>query len=254
MGDAGTAIVWSDQHTDFAGQIVGTGGPNGGNGGYAEISSHNLLSLTGFASLKASAGSNGTLLLDPANVTISTSATSNETFSGGTYSPNSGVATSNILNTDLQTQLGLGNVIRNDDEYRHSGHWQRRHHVSAALTWTNTNTLTLTASRNIAINNTITANSGTLILASNGGTVTQTAAISVANLALTGAGAPYTLNNTNNNIVTLAANTASVSVTDRGGLTVGLRRWRQWSDHHRSRNASRGRYWHNHYCRCRSIH
>jgi filamentous hemagglutinin family protein len=50
-GNGGHIVVWSDQDTTFAGQISATGGPNGGNGGNAEVSGEVNLTLTGFANL-----------------------------------------------------------------------------------------------------------------------------------------------------------------------------------------------------------
>ena len=39
-GDGGTIAVWSQSATSFAGTITANGGPNGGNGGYAEVSAN----------------------------------------------------------------------------------------------------------------------------------------------------------------------------------------------------------------------
>ncbi|MGE3714450.1 MAG: right-handed parallel beta-helix repeat-containing protein, partial [Alphaproteobacteria bacterium] len=69
-GDGGTAIIWSDDHTDFKGTILGNGGINGGNGGFAEVSSHNMLTYNGLADLRATNGEMGTLLLDPMNIVV----------------------------------------------------------------------------------------------------------------------------------------------------------------------------------------
>lgn len=64
-GNGGTAVVWSDEKTDFNGTILGTAGKNGGNGGLAEVSSKGELGFDGFADLHADNGKNGSLLLDP---------------------------------------------------------------------------------------------------------------------------------------------------------------------------------------------
>jgi hypothetical protein len=71
------------------------------------------------------------------------------------------------------------------------------------VTWSNSNSLTLQTttvtgnSANITINAAITASNGTLILSSNGNTISQGASgdISVANLSLLGTSAAATLNN-----------------------------------------------------------
>lgn len=67
-GNGGTAIVWSNEITNFKGTILGTGGVNGGNGGLAEVSSKGELGYDGFADLHATNGETGTLLLDPGSL------------------------------------------------------------------------------------------------------------------------------------------------------------------------------------------
>src|SRR5262249_5980673 len=69
-GDAGKAIVWSDQTTSFAGTILALGGAQFGNGGFVETSSHGQLNFTGNVDTRAPNGSAGTLLLDPHNVDV----------------------------------------------------------------------------------------------------------------------------------------------------------------------------------------
>ncbi len=71
-GNGGTAVVWSDEVTDFNGSIKGTGGVNGGNGGLAEVSSKGELGYNGAADLHAYNGDAGTLLLDPNSLFIGT--------------------------------------------------------------------------------------------------------------------------------------------------------------------------------------
>lgn len=67
-GNAGTAVLWSDDVTNFRGTILGTGGVNGGNGGQAEVSSKGNLGFDGLADLHAANGNSGTLLLDPGSL------------------------------------------------------------------------------------------------------------------------------------------------------------------------------------------
>ena len=71
-GNGGTAVVWSNQETDYYGTISARGGANGGNGGYMEVSSGDSLTFGGFADASAPYGTAGSLLLDPRNITIST--------------------------------------------------------------------------------------------------------------------------------------------------------------------------------------
>ncbi|MBN2058790.1 MAG: filamentous hemagglutinin N-terminal domain-containing protein, partial [Deltaproteobacteria bacterium] len=69
-GDGGKVIVWSDDTTEFSGQISARGGLNSGDGGFAEVSGKKHLLITGHADLRATDGKVGTLLLDPGSVTI----------------------------------------------------------------------------------------------------------------------------------------------------------------------------------------
>jgi filamentous hemagglutinin family protein len=136
-GDAGTAVIWSNEKTSFAGTILGMGGSTSGAGGYAEVSSKQMLDFSGRANLKANVGANGTLLLDPSNLTISTGATSNETSSGGnpnTFSPTNSAANSVLNTTDLQNALASANVVATTNGTIT---------VSNAVTWSNSNSLTL---------------------------------------------------------------------------------------------------------------
>nr|VFK40881.1 MAG: hypothetical protein BECKSD772F_GA0070984_10775 [Candidatus Kentron sp. SD] len=69
-GDGGTVVIWSEETTTFAGAIAATGGRSGGDGGRAEVSSHDKLGFTGDADLSAHAGARRKLLLDPKNIVI----------------------------------------------------------------------------------------------------------------------------------------------------------------------------------------
>ncbi|MEA2958031.1 MAG: hypothetical protein QOJ58_3534, partial [Alphaproteobacteria bacterium] len=224
-GNAGTVVIWSNEKTSFAGTLKATGGESSGAGGYAEVSSKGVLGFSGRVNLKSSIGPNGTLLLDPSNLTISTGATSNETASGGdpnTFSPTNNAANSVLNTTDLQNALANANVIATTNGTIT---------VANAVTWSNSNSLTLqtttvtAAAANITINAAISATNGTLVISSNGSAIAQGAAgnISVANLTLLGASAAATLNNAGNQIGTVAANTASLSLTSSlaGGLVLG---------------------------------
>ncbi|MEQ5778448.1 filamentous hemagglutinin N-terminal domain-containing protein [Thalassospira sp. NFXS8] len=69
-GDGGTITVLSETLTNFAGSISAKGGATGGNGGFAEVSSHKGVKLTGTVDLTALNGDIGTFLLDPDSLTI----------------------------------------------------------------------------------------------------------------------------------------------------------------------------------------
>src|SRR6185437_2188566 len=132
-----------------------------GNGGDAEVSSHGLLDFTGLVDLTSLYGQTGTLLLDPFNVTISTGTTTiNHSGSGTvTYTPTS-TSTSVINASDLITQLGSANVKITTGSGGSSSNGNIT--VSAPVAWSSGKTLTLNASKAIAINAAITSTSNGL--------------------------------------------------------------------------------------------
>jgi subtilisin family serine protease len=69
-GNGGKVILWSDSKTTFAGTILARGGPQGGDGGFVETSSKQLLNYSGTTDTRAPIGKVGTLLLDPFDVSI----------------------------------------------------------------------------------------------------------------------------------------------------------------------------------------
>ena len=69
-GSAGTAVVWADNHTSFAGTMLAKGGDNGGDGAWVEVSGKITLDYKGFVNASASKGESGTLLLDPREIFI----------------------------------------------------------------------------------------------------------------------------------------------------------------------------------------
>ena len=69
-GDGGTVIVWADQATHYFGDVSAQGGPNGGNGGFVEVSGAQSLTFNGSVNTFAPNGDMGTLLIDPTNITV----------------------------------------------------------------------------------------------------------------------------------------------------------------------------------------
>ncbi|MEG4218603.1 two-partner secretion domain-containing protein, partial [Microcoleus sp. Pol14C4] len=162
-GNGGRVIVWADETTRFNGNITARGGLFSGNGGFAEVSGKQSLDFQGLVDLRSTFGIAGTLLLDPTDITISTGAdTAGDSFSaGGVFTPLG--ATSTINNGTLQTQLGLGNVTISTAPGPVPGN-QGDITVSAPISWTNSNSLTLNANNSILVNKNITANGGSITL------------------------------------------------------------------------------------------
>jgi len=73
-GNGGHVVVWSQTSTTFDGTLCAQGAGPVGQGGMLEVSSAGLLTYGGHASATASAGRQGQLLLDPANLDISNGA------------------------------------------------------------------------------------------------------------------------------------------------------------------------------------
>jgi filamentous hemagglutinin family protein len=81
-GNGGKVIIWSDDTTRAYGTIEAKGGANGGDGGFVEVSGKHSLVFQGFADRRAPKGKAGTLLLDPTEVTIDTTAWDNGSGGG----------------------------------------------------------------------------------------------------------------------------------------------------------------------------
>ncbi|HZX29733.1 MAG TPA: caspase family protein [Rhodocyclaceae bacterium] len=91
-GNGGKVVLWSDNRTDFKGDIFARGGANGGNGGQVETSGRGLL-LGGRVDTRAPKGVTGFWLLDPAVVCFDTGSCS------GAYDPMShGYTTADVAN------------------------------------------------------------------------------------------------------------------------------------------------------------
>ena len=188
-GDGGTVIVWSDSLTTFEGTISARGGPDGGDGGFAEVSGKARLDYRGGADLSAPAGRFGTLLLDPYDIVISAGATSGGAFDGGdpnTFTPS---ATSVLDVATLISALGAADVIvTTAGPGGNAGNIT----VAAPIAWAADTTLTLDATNDIAITAPITATGAAAGLALNyGGAYTLGMSTPVT---LSGAGSAFSIN------------------------------------------------------------
>jgi filamentous hemagglutinin family protein len=223
-GNGGRVIVYSAGATRAYGQISARGGASSGNGGFAEVSGRDYLDYRGRTDLRAANGAAGTLLLDPNDITIQAGPAEGSTvdWPGTTYTFSGGPASSVITTTDLESQLGLGNVTVSTSAGT-GGPLGGHITVANAFGWTNSNALTLDADNGISINGAITGNAdGRLFLTSRGGSITQTAAIGTSYLGISSAGS-VNLNGAANMVNVLAAQVGSgdLSFTNGMSLTVG---------------------------------
>lgn len=100
-GDGGAVTMWSKERTTFAGTASARGGAQGGDGGFAEVSSEKNIGLTGAVDLSAPKGATGTFLIDPTDLRIT------DTASGGSQDGNA--ADGSIASGD--GNQGAGNAL-----------------------------------------------------------------------------------------------------------------------------------------------
>ncbi|EDX5730568.1 filamentous hemagglutinin N-terminal domain-containing protein, partial [Salmonella enterica] len=111
-GNGGTAVLWSDDYTNFRGTVLAKGGSQSGNGGRVETSSHRNLQAYGTVDASSPSGKGGEWLLDPTDVTIvGSGADSNidSTTNAGIFTPTASGA--QILNTSIVSQLNAGTNV-----------------------------------------------------------------------------------------------------------------------------------------------
>jgi filamentous hemagglutinin family protein len=176
QGNGGQVVVWANESTRAYGHISARGGNHGGDGGSVETSAHRLDVQGLTVDTRAHDGQTGMWLLDPADVTISSVATKDATATGGVYAPNSGVSAANINVADLAVVLGGTNVTVTTANTGVSGGGTGDINLNAPLTWTAPTTLTLTAARDVKVNQAITGTDGSLVVHA-GRDVTVAAAI-----------------------------------------------------------------------------
>lgn len=104
-GDGGKVIVWSDEATRAYGNISARGGAISGHGGLVETSGKRSLDVAGArVDTRASDGSAGTWLLDPADITI----VGGSATGSPAYAPTG--SSSSITDGDINASLATSNV------------------------------------------------------------------------------------------------------------------------------------------------
>lgn len=106
-GNGGTAVLWSQDYTGFYGSIAAKSGPNGGNGGKVETSSHINLQALGLVDASAANGLAGSWLLDPVDVSIESSGASGTAYTD-VFDP---AVDSVILASSIITSLNAGTSV-----------------------------------------------------------------------------------------------------------------------------------------------
>lgn len=147
-GNGGKVIVWADDTTRAYGNISARGGANGGNGGFVEISGHRYLDFQGRVDTRAPRGVDGTLLLDPSNITIDNSSDVNVILNSGIFSSS---PTVNAILTWSTINAQSGNITVQTDSAATSGTGDIN--INASSVVTGPASLTLLANNNINIAN-----------------------------------------------------------------------------------------------------
>jgi len=171
-GAGGKVVVWADEVTSYHGSISARGGAQGGNGGFVEVSGHQL-DFNGTVNRKAAVGRDGTLLLDPYNITI-TSGGNTSSFSTGTArlcytisgsttcGTGSGyvAATSDsvIATETVESLLNNGNLAISTSS---NGSQGGNIYITSNLSWSASSGLLLSAAGNIDLIGAIISNQGT---------------------------------------------------------------------------------------------
>ena len=138
-GDAGKAIIWSDESTGFLGNISAKGGRNSGNGGLVETSSNSYLEATGLVNASARSGDAGLWLLQSKSIEVASvnidqkstdpflvSAEELATRGDKSLVDNSSITTSLSSGTNVKVSAGFegersGEIIVSDSVYNFSG-------------------------------------------------------------------------------------------------------------------------------------
>jgi len=109
QGNGGRISVTSRGAANFAGAASATGGPQGGNGGTAEISGRTL-GVTGTVALKAPKGKAGSLLFDPDEIDVEPGTASPVDIIGGIWSFSQDSGAQTIGTTTIVNLLASGNL------------------------------------------------------------------------------------------------------------------------------------------------
>jgi filamentous hemagglutinin family protein len=181
-GNGGKVAVWSDNGTTFLGSISAKGGAQGGDGGFVEVSGKNYLDFNGLVNTLAPMGHAGTLLLDPAEISIehgSRGTDTSITVTGeGPFTNTSSGGGSVLMDGTINSQLNYNNVTvtttTNDIVINNTAGTVSIYPVNSDgnPAGSNSSTLTLNSAANISWNGAWSyTNNGQLTLYASGGTI-----------------------------------------------------------------------------------
>lgn len=157
-GDGGKIVLWGGAVCASDGTLTARGGPEGGDGGFIEISGNGFVLPRGEIDTSAPKGEAGLFLIDPSNVIINgVSNTNLGPFLAAPPPPVPGTnysftGNATILNTSLQTFLATTNV-RIDTANGPGGVGDLT--VSAPVNWSSGFSLYLVADHDLTVNETV---------------------------------------------------------------------------------------------------
>ena len=158
-GNGGNVIVWADDHTRFDGVIEAKGKSNAhsplpsSKGGFVETSGKNTLKVGSTAKVTATGDVAGTWLLDPRNVTI-TSSQANGSFAGGspnTFTPTGDSSTVDVANIKTALEGGTSVTITTGSTGSQDGDITWTAGTDLSLVLPSAVTLTLSAANSILL-------------------------------------------------------------------------------------------------------
>lgn len=240
QGDGGQVIVWADDSTQYQGSISATGGNQGGNGGFVEVSGAQTLQFSGSVDTSAPQGTSGTVLLDPQDIIIQANPPApdqtSEALDGAINSGDGGTATDFVLSNTSLTSLVSGNLFlqASRDIISLGGADLNFFQQTAG------ETVTFDAGRNITLNSNLTTAGGAVNLLARSGNITLGGSIKTSGGAISltansgtinasggdasevrnggNIGNNFTLNSSTNN----NNNGGNISLSAGGDITVGF--------------------------------
>jgi filamentous hemagglutinin family protein len=160
-GSGGQVAVWSDGQTSFAGSIAARGGSTSGDGGFVEVSGKGNLQFDGTVDAAASHGLAGTLLLDPANITVQSGG--GAALAANTLAFSTNASTDSVIDPTTITAVTNGGTAvslqANNDLTINSSIFTTGSSPGGALTFQ--------AGRNITVNASVSSNNGNIFFAAN---------------------------------------------------------------------------------------
>ncbi|MBR0682499.1 filamentous hemagglutinin N-terminal domain-containing protein [Roseomonas eburnea] len=200
-GDGGMLVLNSLERTEMRGALSARGGPDGGNGGFVELSGQGVLEVQGTVDLRAPAGANGELLIDPDNIIVSDTALP---------ATPGGLPAGESITVEITT--ATGSVTADGGE---ATEWTR---ISTAAIEGFAGTVTLDAARDIIVDDAIDKTNGGLTLNA-GRNVTIGAAVDVDG-ALTIAAATGAIAINADAFATSMSLTAATGIAQAGGTVI----------------------------------